>query len=58
MLEEPAPERTMHDFLATPGGLELAGLYPRLPGGPVRRRVLDLIRAMAGEDRDDLAGKA
>ncbi|MBV9996089.1 MAG: helix-turn-helix transcriptional regulator [Caulobacteraceae bacterium] len=57
VLEEPAPERTMHDFLATPGGLELAGLYPRLPGGPVRRRVLDLIRAMAGEDRDDLAGK-
>ena len=38
-------------FLATPEGLELAATFPRLKHGRSRRRILDLVRAMA-EDND------
>ena len=43
------PRESMQDFLMTPEGLELAATFPRIPRGKVRRRVLDLVRAMAGE---------
>ena len=49
-------EQFVHDFLMTPEGLELAGFFPKVRSGTVRRRILDLVRAMAEEDAD--AGKA
>ena len=55
--EDAAPgataEQSVHAFLMTSGGLELAGLFPRLPRGRLRRRVLDLIRAMVGDEIED-----
>jgi transcriptional regulator with XRE-family HTH domain len=41
-------EKTVHAFLMTSEGLELAKLFPLLPRGLLRRRVLDLLRALAG----------
>ncbi|MDP1872712.1 helix-turn-helix domain-containing protein [Phenylobacterium sp.] len=40
---------TVHDFLMTPEGMELATLFPRVRRAPVRRRLLDLVRTMAEE---------
>jgi transcriptional regulator with XRE-family HTH domain len=40
---------TMQDFLMTPEGIELASLFPKITKSRVRRKVLDLVRAMAGE---------
>jgi transcriptional regulator with XRE-family HTH domain len=45
-----APE-LMHDLVMTPEGMELAALFPKLKKGRVRRRVLDLVKALA-EDED------
>jgi transcriptional regulator with XRE-family HTH domain len=45
-----APE-LMHDLVMTPEGMELAALFPKLKRGRVRRRVLDLVKALA-EDED------
>ena len=38
------------DFLRTREGQELAGLFPQIPERRTRRKVLELIRAMADED--------
>jgi transcriptional regulator with XRE-family HTH domain len=46
----PSAEHTVHAFLMTSEGLELAGLFPRVSRGRLRRRLLDLLRAMVGED--------
>ena len=43
------PREAMQDFLLTPEGVELAASFPKIPRGRVRRRILDLVRAMAGE---------
>jgi transcriptional regulator with XRE-family HTH domain len=43
------PRETLQDFLLTPEGMELATVFPKIPKGRVRRKVLDLVRAMAGE---------
>jgi len=43
------PRESMQDFLMTPEGIELAATFPKIPRGRVRRRILDLVRAMAGE---------
>ncbi|MDP3382453.1 MAG: helix-turn-helix transcriptional regulator [Phenylobacterium sp.] len=40
---------TVHDFLLTPEGMELATLFPRVRRARVRRRLLDLVRTMAEE---------
>ncbi len=45
-------EQFVHDFLMTPEGLELAGLFPRITRPAVRRRILDLVRSMADEETD------
>ena len=45
-------EQFVHDFLMTPEGLELAGIFPRISRPAVRRRILDLVRSMADEDVD------
>jgi transcriptional regulator with XRE-family HTH domain len=46
----PSDEETVHAFLMTAEGLELAKLFPGLPRGRIRRRFLDLMRALAGVD--------
>jgi transcriptional regulator with XRE-family HTH domain len=49
----PSDEQTVHAFLMTAEGLELAKLFPGLTRGRVRRRFLDLMRALAGVDEMD-----
>lgn len=39
----------MTQFVATPEGLELAGLFPRLSDRRLRRRVVDLVKAMVDD---------
>jgi hypothetical protein len=34
----------------TPEGMELAAMFPRIKRGRVRRRVLDLVKALAEDD--------
>jgi transcriptional regulator with XRE-family HTH domain len=43
------PHKSMQDFLLTPEGIELAAVFPKITKGRVRRKILDLVRAMAGE---------
>ena len=45
-------EQFVHDFLMTPEGLELAATFPKIRKGRVRRRVLELVRTLSGEDED------
>jgi transcriptional regulator with XRE-family HTH domain len=48
--QRPSDEQTVHTFLMTAEGLELARLFPGLSRGRVRRRFLDLMRALTGAD--------
>lgn len=43
------PREAVQDFLMTSEGVELASTFPKIPRGRVRRKILDLVRAMAGE---------
>lgn len=43
---ETGSDQFVHDFLMTSEGMELAMLFPKIPKGRVRRRLLDLVRAM------------
>jgi transcriptional regulator with XRE-family HTH domain len=43
------PREAMQNFLMTPEGIELAAAFPKIAKGRVRRKILDLVRAMAGE---------
>jgi transcriptional regulator with XRE-family HTH domain len=52
----PSQEGTVHAFLMTAEGLELARLFPRVTRGPVRRSVLDLLRAVVDDEGDDEEG--
>lgn len=45
-------EQFVHDFLMTPEGLELAGIFPKITRPSVRRRILDLVRSMADEEAE------
>ena len=40
-------EKAAVDFLMTPEGLEMAALFPKITKGKVRRRILDLVRALS-----------
>lgn len=40
----------MTQFVATPEGLELAALFPRLNDRRLRRRVVDLVKAMVDDE--------
>ena len=40
----------MTQFVATPEGLELVGLFPRLNDRRLRRRVVDLVKAMVDDE--------
>jgi transcriptional regulator with XRE-family HTH domain len=48
-------ETRVHDFLMTGEGLELATLFPRLRRGALRRRILDLVRAIVEDDAEESA---
>jgi len=55
----PMPDRSAHAFLLTPEGVELANLFPRLTRTRVRRRMVELIRALAElDDEGDAAESA
>jgi transcriptional regulator with XRE-family HTH domain len=43
------PREDVRDFLLTPEGIELASAFPKVPRGRVRRRILDLVRAIADD---------
>jgi transcriptional regulator with XRE-family HTH domain len=43
-------EQFVHEFLMTPEGLELAAAFPKIGRPRLRRRILDLVRALAEED--------
>lgn len=45
-------ESTVHSFLMTPEGLELAKLFPNVVPSLVRRRLLDLVRALIEEEAE------
>ena len=45
-------EQIVNDFLMTGEGLELAAVFPRVRRGPVRRRILDLIRALTDDPQE------
>ena len=45
-------EQAVSDFLLTSEGMELAALFPRIRRGPVRRRILELLRALTDETTD------
>jgi transcriptional regulator with XRE-family HTH domain len=49
----PSDEQTLHTFLMTAEGLELARLFPKVPRGRVRRRVLELLSAIVNDDGDE-----
>ena len=45
-----ASEQLVNDFLMTSEGLELAGSFPRIQRARVRRRILELVRTLAGDE--------
>ena len=45
--ESAASSEYVHNFLMTAEGLELASVFPRIAKGKVRRRLVDLIKALA-----------
>jgi transcriptional regulator with XRE-family HTH domain len=47
-------EQTVHAFLMTTEGLELARSFTRIGRGRVRRRCLELIRALAGDELEEV----
>jgi len=49
---ESESEQFVHGFLMTGEGIELATLFPKLSGRQ-RRRILELVRTLADEDRED-----
>ena len=48
--ENEGSEQTIQSFLRTSEGLELARLFPKIARGPLRRRILELVRAAALEE--------
>lgn len=50
---EPESPPPAHAFLLTPEGMELAAAFPKIRRARVRRRILDLVRAMTEEDEDE-----
>jgi transcriptional regulator with XRE-family HTH domain len=52
-LESPiAPNLEAHAFLLTPEGAELATLFPKLGRSRIRRKVLELVRAIVGSETE------
>lgn len=47
---ESESEQFVHGFLMTTEGIELAEAFPRIKSAKLRRRVLELVRALAEDD--------
>ncbi len=45
-------EKTVHGFLATNEGIELAEAFPRVKNTKIRQRILTLVRTIGDEDDD------
>jgi transcriptional regulator with XRE-family HTH domain len=56
-VDDEAMDSSMHDFLMTPEGIELASTFPKIRRTRVRRRLLDLVRSMVDEE-GEAAGAA
>ena len=52
---EAAQDNAVHDFLMTNEGLELASIFPKVKRTRVRRRLLELVRAMAEDEELEAA---
>ena len=52
MQEAPSPAY-VSDFLATSDGLSLTKAFMRIPDAKLRRRIVDLVQQIAGEDLED-----
>jgi transcriptional regulator with XRE-family HTH domain len=50
--DRPLINLTAQAFMLTPEGAELAAIFPRLPRARVRRKVVELVRALAELDGD------
>ena len=50
--DEPGGQAHLQAFLLTPEGVELAGAFPKITPPRIRRRILDLVRAMVEDDDD------
>ena len=51
-LEEAPSPAYVSDFLATSDGLSLTKAFMRIPDPKLRRRIVDLVQQIAGEDTD------
>ncbi len=54
---EEAPDSYIHDVLATPEGLQLVALFSAIESPRVRKRVVELVRAIAEENQPSAAEK-
>jgi transcriptional regulator with XRE-family HTH domain len=54
----PAPNLEAHAFLLTAEGAELATLFPKLGRNRVRRKVLELVRAIVGAEEAEVPVEA
>ncbi len=52
---EAPQDNAVHDFLMTNEGLELASIFPKVKRTRVRRRLLELVRAMAEDEELETA---
>jgi transcriptional regulator with XRE-family HTH domain len=50
LVGESESEQSAHDFLTTSEGVELAAAFPRIKSAKLRRRVLELVRALAPDE--------
>lgn len=50
---ESQSEQFVHSFLMTTEGIELAEAFPRINNAKLRRRVLELVRALADDGSDN-----
>lgn len=48
--DDSQPDTSIHEFLMTNEGLELASVFPKVKTPKLRRRILDLVRTMAEDD--------
>ncbi len=53
---EPPPHA--HNFLMTPEGIDLANAFPRIEDRQVRRKLVDLIRALVEDEAEDMRAEA
>jgi transcriptional regulator with XRE-family HTH domain len=50
---EGSRERFVHGFLMTPEGIELASIFPKIGNARLRRKLLEIVRELAGVDEEE-----